>query len=85
MPPGPDYIHLLFTLQKEDGSSVIRNVIYIMHFIFMVNAKKQQGQELQGEKGAGKIIDFTFWTVLILVGCEKDGVIDTSVSCEDAC
>lgn len=84
MPPGPDYIYLLFTLQKEDGSSVIRNVIYI-NFIFMVNAKKQQGQELGGKKRAGKIIDFTFWTVLELVGFEKDSVIDTSLSCEDAC
>ena len=38
-----------------------------------------------GGKRASKIIDFTFWTVLVLVGSEKDGVIDTSVSCEDAC
>ena len=37
-----------------------------------------------GRGGAGKIIDFTFWTVLVPVGSEKDGVIDTSVSCEDA-
>lgn len=57
-----------------------------MNFIFMVNAKKQQGQELGGlKKSTGEIIDFTFWTVLVLVGCEMDGVIDMSVSCEDAC
>ena len=57
-----------------------------MNFIFMVNAKKQQGQEGRAGTGggAGKIIDFTFWTVLVPVGSEKDGVIDTSVSCEDA-
>ena len=48
----------------------------------MVNAKKQQGQG--GGERAGKIIDFTFWIVLVPVGSEKDGVIDTSVSCEDA-
>ena len=63
MPPGHDYIYLQFTLRKEDGSSVIRNVIYIMNFIFMVNAKKQQGQELEGgKKRSGKIIDSTFWS-----------------------
>lgn len=59
-----------------------------MNFIFVVNAKKQQGQEGWGggrkKKRAGKIIDFTFWTVLVPVGSEKDGVIDASVSCEDA-
>ena len=81
MPQGPDYIYLLFTLQKEDGSSVIRNVIYIMNFIFMVNAEMQQGVG----KHAGKIIDFPFWTVLVLVGCENDEEIDKSVSCEDVC
>lgn len=59
-----------------------------MNFIFVVNAKKQQGQEGRGggekKKRAGKIIDFTFWTVLVPVGSEKDGVIDALVSCEDA-
>lgn len=37
------------------------------------------------KKRPGKIIDFTLGTVLVLVGCEKDGVIDTLVSCEDVC
>lgn len=32
-----------------------------------------------------KIIDFTFWTVLVQLRSEKDRVIDTLVSCEDAC
>lgn len=33
------------------------------------------------KKRPGKIIDFTLGTVLVLVGCEKVGVIDTLVSC----
>lgn len=45
-----DYIYLLFKPQKEDGSSVIRDVIYNMKFIFMVNAKTQKGQELWEKK-----------------------------------
>lgn len=44
-------MHLLFTLQKEDGSSVIRNVIYIMNIIFTANAKKQNRVKGSGEKG----------------------------------
>lgn len=47
--------------------------------------KSKTGSRAGGGEGASKIIDFTFWTVLVLVGSEKDGVIDTLVSCEDAC
>lgn len=46
--------------------------------------KRDGGGGGRKKKRAGKIIDFTFWTVLVPVGSEKDGVIDASVSCEDA-
>lgn len=48
MPPSLDYIHLPFTRQEEDDSFVIRNVIYIMKFIFMPNAKKQNRVKSSG-------------------------------------
>ncbi len=47
--------------------------------------KSNRVKSSRGGKGPGKIIDFTCLTVLVLVGREKAGVIDTSVSCEDAC
>lgn len=39
----------------------------------------------EGNRVASKVIDFTSWVVLVLVGIEKDGVIDTLVNSEDAC
>lgn len=46
------------------------------------NRVKRSGEE---KKKAGKIIDFTLWTVLVLGGRGEDGVIGTLVNCEDVC
>lgn len=51
----------------------------------MLKCNKVKSSREGGEKGTGKIIDFDFWPVSVVVGCEEDGVIDTVVSCEDVC